>query len=400
MNYLEENDILTDLQHAFRKYRSCESQLILTLQDFAKGLNDSEQIDAILLDFSKAFDTVPHERLLLKLDYYGIRNTTQFWIRDFLSSRTQNVVLEGKSSSVSQVISGVPQGTVLGPLLFLLYINDLPDCVSSTARLFADDCILYRKIKSTEDTIALQQDLNNLQEWEQKWLLSFNPDKCETLHITNKRKPITSTYFIHNKPLSVSETSKYLGININNKLSWNTHIDKITKKANSTSAFIRRNLPHAPRNIKKQCYTTFIRPSLEYASTVWDPHTKCNIAKIEKVQRRAARYIMNDYKRTSSVTDMLNHLSLEPLQSRRNTAKLIVMYKIVHHLISIPPTLLIPTGTITRGHQQRFLIPFSRVSVYRYSFFPTAIRLWNNAPPLATTAVSLPAFKHLISQPM
>ena len=154
MQHLDHHNILADSHHGFRKKRACESQLILTIQDLhvASSLEDGEQIDAVLLDFSKAFDKVPHQCLLLKLQHYGIRGHLLSWIESFLTGRSQKVLVEGKSSSsVPHVASGVPQGTVLGPKLFLLYINDLPNNVSSTTRLFADDSLLYRRIRSGED---------------------------------------------------------------------------------------------------------------------------------------------------------------------------------------------------------------------------------------------------------
>jgi hypothetical protein len=149
MKHLDCNNILTDAQHGFRKKRSCESQLILSLDDFAKNIDNSEQTDVILLDFSKAFDKVPHERLLRKIHYYGVTGCTLRWLRDFLSERQQTVLVEGSVSTTAPVLSGVPQGSVLGPLLFLMYINDLPEYVKlSKVRLFADDCVLYNRIKT------------------------------------------------------------------------------------------------------------------------------------------------------------------------------------------------------------------------------------------------------------
>ena len=157
MKHLDSNKILHEAQHGFRKQRSCETQLVITIQDLAKNIDKKEQTDIILLDFSKAFDKVSHLHLLRKLDFYGIRGSTHQWIKDFLSSRTQQVIVEGATSSTAPVLSGVPQGSVLGPLLFLIFINDLPDTISknSTVRLFADDCILYRKIQSSDDARAL-----------------------------------------------------------------------------------------------------------------------------------------------------------------------------------------------------------------------------------------------------
>jgi hypothetical protein len=352
ITFLDENGILNDAQHGFRKRRSCESQLILTINDLAKGLDAGSQIDAILLDFSKAFDKVPHRRLMAKLHHYGIRGTTHAWIQDFLKDRTQQVVLEGEVSAVAPVTSGVPQGTVLGPLLFLVYINDLPDCVTATTRLFADDSLVYRTIKTPDDCRKLQEDLDRLQEWENKWQMSFNPDKCEVLTITNKRKPIQAAYNIHGVQLKLVETAKYLGLNINCHLSWNLHIDKITKKANSTRAFLQRNLRGCPTNIKAQSYRTFVRPTLEYASMVWDPHTQQNIKKLEAVQRRSARFVCNVYNRTSSVTALLNELHWQSLKQRRLQSKVTMTYKILHDLIDIPSSLYnqATLRTTTRGH--------------------------------------------------
>ena len=388
---------LSDYQHGFRKKRSCETQLLVTVHDLAAGLDRHQQIDAILLDFSKAFDKVPHKRLATKLHHYGIRDKNLSWIKSFLADRRQQVVLDGKSSSPAPVTSGVPQGTVLGPLLFLVYINDLPSRATSSVRLFADDCLLYRVIKGHQDAERLQADLNQLQEWEKDWQMLFNPDKCEHIRITNKRNIIQTSYNIHGHTLKETTQAKYLGVTIDNKLSWNSHVDQVTKRANQTTAFLRRNLSSCSKDVKAQCYKSLVRPQLEYAATTWDPYTKTNSAKVEAVQRRAARFCFNDYRQTSSVSSMMQDLGWEQLQTRRQQNKTVMMYRIVNNLVEIPANqYLIPTGVSTRGHQQRFLPYYCSVNAYQGSFFPSAIRLWNALPASTVSAQSIDDFKDLI----
>lgn len=394
ISHFEELGILNESQHGFRKKRSCESQLILTIHDLAKSLDEGGQIDAILLDFSKAFDKVPHQRLRMKLEYYGVRGETLDWISGFLNGRTQSVVCNGSVSSQCEVESGVPQGTVLGPLLFLVYINDLPDSVCSSTRLFADDCLLYRRITSEQDAKTVQDDLDKLQKWENDWQMSFNPDKCEVLRVTLKRKPTITNYFIHGKCLETVKSAKYLGLNIDSKLTFNNHVDTIAKKANKTRAFIARTTKRCPQQVKAEAYKTYVRPLLEYSASVWDPHTQNSIQQLEAVQRRAARSVLNNHDKTSSVTAMLQELKWEPLQERRAKARVTMCYRIVHALIAIPTQpYLIANVRFTRGHDVKFLVPSTRVAAFSYSFFPATIRLWNSLPLDIVSAPTLDAFR-------
>ena len=173
------------------------------------------------------------------------------------------MVLDGKTSSSSPVTSGVPQRTVLGPLLFLIYINDLPSRDSSTARLIVDDCLLYRVISNPYDAASLQVDIDRLQGWERDWLMVFNPDKCEHIRITHKRKISQSTYKIHGQVLKETTKAKYLGVTIDRTLSWNSRIDMMTKRTNQTISFLQRNLSACPKDIKVSSYKTLVRPQLE-----------------------------------------------------------------------------------------------------------------------------------------
>ena len=198
------------------------------------------------------------------------------------------------------------------------------------------------------------------------------------------------------------KTVKYFGCNISSYLSWNTHINLITKKANNTLGFIRRNTFSCPSSVKEKCYKSLVRPQVEYSSTVWDPFTQANENKIEQIQRRAARYVTGDYRRTSSVTSMLQQLSWDSSKQRRQYAKVTMMYRIVHQLIAIPvvPHLVIPAVTYTRGHSWRYMVPPSRLQLHKGSFFPSTIRLWNSLPSNTVAAANIETFRsRLLSIP-
>ena len=201
MRHLEENNILIESQFGFRTRHSCESQLLVTVNDITKALDSRLQVDAAVLDFSKAFDKVAHKRLIYKLEYYGIRGHVLNWLHSFLHGRTQQVVINGQNSSLCDVTSGVPQGSVLGPLLFLIYINDVAINIKSELRLFADDIFLYRTIRNTNDHKILQDDLITLTKWAQNWLMEFNISKCNILQITTKPSKSNFIYKMH-KPFT------------------------------------------------------------------------------------------------------------------------------------------------------------------------------------------------------
>jgi hypothetical protein len=181
MKHADRLNILYPLQHGFRSKRSCETQLIEFVDDITKNMSAGKQTDILIMDFSKAFDKVSHILLLHKLEHYGIRGNINRWIVSFLYNRTHAVVVDGENSIHIDVESGVPQGSVLGPSLFLLYINDMPVGIKSTVRLFADDTIAYLTISSYKDSNDLQNNLEKLALWETKWKMSFHPDKCNVL---------------------------------------------------------------------------------------------------------------------------------------------------------------------------------------------------------------------------
>ena len=195
MSHFQANSILCDNQHGFRNVEAAHHNSPWYSQ---KAAHWKSQVDVILLDFSKPFDKVPHMRLLHKLECYGVRSYTLDWIKAFLTYRQQQVLLDGVQSSQADVLSGIPQGTVLGPLLFLAFINDMPEVTTSNTRLFADDGLLYREVDSEADSTGLQKDLDALQEWERTWQMHFHPEKCQVIHMyTNKRFRRHPTYKLH-----------------------------------------------------------------------------------------------------------------------------------------------------------------------------------------------------------
>ena len=401
MQHLEINGILYDLQHGFRQNRSCETQLISFIHELMFNHDRDIQTDVVLTDFAKAFDKVPHKRLLYKLHWYGIRGSVHHWIQSFLSNRTQRVVIDSILSSPLPVTSGVPQGTVLGPLLFLVYINDLPDYIKhSTIRLFADDCILYRSIKCEHDALLLQEDINSFYIWTRTWQMELNTDKCCSMNVTlNQLHKISHSYYIHNAKLSVVNQCKYLGIIIQSDLKWNSHVNYVTAKANQTLAMLKRNIKLAPQKIKEKAYKSLIRPQLEFASSVWAPWQQFLINKIEQTQCRAARYVTSDYDPLSSVSLHISNLKWDTLEDRRNKSRLCIFYKMTHNQVAIPYHSYIQPSNyphLRYSNTMKFLSMSCSKNSYKQSFFPNTIPQWNNLPTEVVASQSLITFKSYI----
>ena len=225
--------------------------------------------------------------------------------------------------------------------------------------------------------------------------MDFNPSKCQVLHITRSRHPIQTPYTLHGHVLEIADHAKYLGVDISSNLSWNHHIDRTATNAGKTLGFLRRNIKTKNEDIKQSAYKSLVRPQLEYASSVWSPHTQKNIKKVERVQRRAARWVKHNYSPYESVTNMVDSLGWRTLEQRRADTRLILFYKIVHSLVAVPlPNYFEQPHRLTRTmHPLSYRQVHTRSNYYQYSFFPMTIIIWNRLPTDVVTLPGLDAFK-------
>ena len=262
LKHIEQYNALSERQHGFMKGKSCLSNLLETFEEITANLDQGNAIDIILLDYAKAFDSVPHMRLLSKLKAYGCDGNILDWIAQFLTGRTQTVTVRNSSSSSANVVSGVPQGSVLGPLLFILYINDLPHHVSSSLQMFADDTKIFTTVNNLEDLTKLQADIQKLQEWSEKWLLRSNADKCKTMHM-GFNNPM-GEYTMNGITLQDISQEKDLGVYITDNNKPSVQCTKAAQKAMNSLRVIKRTFKYINRESFAILYTTYIRPHLEF----------------------------------------------------------------------------------------------------------------------------------------
>ena len=397
MDHLERCSILSDDQHGFRSGLSTETQLLAATHDWAEVIDRGGQTDVLFLDFSKAFDSVPHNRLLEKLRYYGIDGKHNTLISSLLHCRRQRVVINGTSSSWVPVTSGVPQGTVMGPILFLIYINDIQQGITSHMRLFADDSIIYKEIRSNADHMTLCDDLTRLDQWAEKWQMIFKPEKCFVMNISNKHNISHHGYQLKGKQLSTVTTWTYLGVEIDSKLTWTPQCEKVKRSAMRTLGVIQRTLHAAPKSCRATAYQTLVKPKLEYASTAWSPQTSGKTRLLESVQNKAARFVCRDYSRTTSVSQLKTSLKWDPLEARRKAKDCVMRYKVHNHLVHLTfPTTVTPKPRLGRhDHQLAYRHLSPRIDAYKHSFFVRTIPMWNGLPATTVATPTLQAFQRL-----
>jgi hypothetical protein len=337
VSFLVEKGLISKHQHAFIKNHSTATNLLECLQDWSVGLNSRTQTDIIYIDFAKAFDSIVTSKLIYKLEFYGITGKLLKWIRGFLTDRSHRVFIDHCFSPNCSVKSGVPQGSVLGPLLFILYIKDIDSvcCGHTKLQLFADYAKLYCNINIENDSISLQQSLDRLVNWANMWQLSININKCAVLSLSIKHQPILRDYFIDDVSILHKDSYVDLGITIANSLSFEAHINGIVCKARQRVStlfrgFITRNL-----SIMQQAFISYVRPILEYNSIICNPTYKYLIDAIEQVQHNFTKRILAIM--LLPYPERLAILDLELLKLRRLRFDLIYYYKVLHNLTSTNP---------------------------------------------------------------
>ena len=264
LKHIEDNNALSEKQHGFMKGKSCLTNLLETFEEITCDLDHGNAEDVMFLDYAKAFDSVPHLRLLNKLKAYGCEEKVLAWIKGFLIGRTQTVSVRNSSSAKADVVGGVPQGSVLGPLLFILYINDLPNHVKSSMQMFADDTKIFTTVNTTQDLSKLQEDLSALQKWSEKWLLRFNADKCKTMHFGSSN--LNGVYKMNDINLQKIDMEKYLGVFITKDCKSSIQCTKAAQKAMNSLRVITRTFKYITIDSFTILYKTYIRPHLEYCA--------------------------------------------------------------------------------------------------------------------------------------
>ena len=361
-------------------------------------LDSNTPVDVIYLDFSKAFDKVPISKLLAKVKSLNITGKVYEWIKAWLTDRKQRVVLNGVESDWCIVISGVPQGSVLGPILFLIYINDIDLSADKVKFLskFADDTKLGHPVKSEADRDLLQSQLNALCVWAKEWGMEFNVEKCKVLHYCRNNKEYQ--YQMYNKILEKVDSEKDIGVLVNKSGKPSEQCIKASRTANGILSQISRTFHYRDKKVFLDLYKRHVRVHLEYATPAWSPWQAGDCELLEKVQRRAVNMISG---LNGTYEEKLKHLNLQTLSQRRFRADMIETYEILNNLSNVNPEVWFtrsnPNRVSTRSSvpnpDLNLNLPFRRTEIGKNSFSSRAVRGWNNLPSEIKSSTSLAQFK-------
>ena len=391
---------LNNNQYGFLKGKSTCSQMLNFTDELGKSLDCSSQTDVIYLDFSKAFDSVSHNYLLYKLKLFGIAGNLLKWLESYLLNRFQRVVVAGGTSDWLPVNSGVPQGSILGPLLFCIFVDDMSQVVkSSKILLYADDTKCYSKIDSVADCINLQNDLDLLYNWSCKWNLKFNAKKCKILSICRSKNPVHFYYNINGQILEKVQNIRDLGVIVDSDLKWSNHISNIVAKANQMSYLVKRTVGYtAPINVKKQLFISMVRSNIEYCSQVWGGANRNDIIKLERIQRSATKYILG-YPDNMNYNERLCELNLTPLSYRREMSDLIFFFKCLNNMHEVNVLSYVQftsdnaCNTRSTVEELRLCVPNCHTESYKKLYYNRIVQIWNSLPVNVRKAQTITNFR-------
>ena len=396
VKHLEDNNLIKNTQHGFRNKRSCLTNLLDFFYDILNQYDKSKAVDIVYLDFQKAFDKVPHKRLLTKLKSHGIQGDVLRWVENWLHNRKQRVVINGKASKWTNVTSGVPQGSVLGPVLFLVYINDIDEGVTSIISKFADDTKIANSVASNEQVIEIQQNLDKLSEWGQTWQMKFNADKCKVLHIGYRNEK--AKYTLNGTLLQSVNSELDLGITISSNLKPSQQCSEVVKKANKIIGLIGRSFEYKSKNTILTLYNSLVRPILEYCVQAWSPYYQKDINKLERVQRRVTKIIPS--LRNKSYEERLKELNLFPLTHRRLRGDLIQAFKIIKGIDNLDCSkyFTIDSSNYTRGNGCKIMRKSFNSHESKNHFFHRVINPWNGLPRNVIDCNTVESFKRRLDK--
>lgn len=391
--FLEKHKLIKDSQHGFRKGRSCLSNLLLFLDTVTDNLEKGLSTDVIYLDLAKAFDKVPHKRLLEKLAKHGIAGKVINFVEDWMRNRRQRVCLQGVMSGWQGVRSGVPQGSVLGPLLFVIFINDLDCGIENCILKFADDTKIFGKVVNEDDKESLQRDLDNLLEWADRWQMQFNVKKCKVMHMGSKNRGYD--YSMNNINLEAVNVEKDLGVSVSMDIKSNNQCLNAYNKASKVLGMINRTIKYKDPRIMVCLYKTLVRPHLEYCVSAWSPHYSKDKDMLEKVQHRFTRMIKET--RKLPYEQRLARLDLWTLEERRNRSDLIEVFKMYKGVSDVNLDEMFQLNSNqkgTRGHNVKLYKERCCKDARKYFFSKRVVDRWNALDQEAVDAPSINAFKN------
>ena len=398
VDHLVTNSLISDSQHGFMKKKSCTTNLLHFLEKVTAEQDRGNPVDIVYLDFSKAFDKVPHRRLIEKFKAHGITGKVLEWIEAWLSGRTQRTVLNGEFSDWADVTSGVPQGSVLGPLAFIIFINDLDAhaLLITIMNKFADDTKCGQVVKSPGDVSTLQQCLNDLVDWANKWGMAFNVQKCKVMHVgrTNPK----STYSMNGVNLTTTEAERDIGVKVHHSLRPSLQCSEAAQRGNAVLGQISRSFHYRDRKTFIQLYKQYVRPHLEFAVPAWSPWTQGDIHTLERVQQRAVKMVSG--LQGPTYEDKLRELQLLSLADRRTQYDLLQTFKIIRGIDNVNVDIWFKLvgenpARLTRNtsHPLNICDNNPRCEIRKNFFSSRVIHKWNALPNDIKDSKSVSSFK-------